>query len=121
MKSIELEQALLGCIITDSKYIDSVKQYIPNKDFFYSSFNQKVWLAIDKLHSKGKEIDLITICEDVGNDVDGHSSKYEITGFLDSVVSPSSAEEYAKRLHSYYLRRVLHSQMHDISIGLGDS
>ena len=121
MKSIELEQALLGCVITDSKYIDSVKQYIPNKDFFYSSFNQKVWLAIDKLHSKGKEIDLVTICEDVGNDVDGHSSKYEITGFLDAVVSPSSAEEYAKRLHSYYLRRILHSQIHDISKGLGDS
>tara|TARA_R100000008_G_scaffold16983_1_gene8410 strand:+ start:681 stop:2015 length:1335 start_codon:yes stop_codon:yes gene_type:complete len=121
MKSVELEQALLGCLITDSKYIDSVKQYIPNEDFFYSSFNQKVWSAIDGLHSKNKKIDVITICEEVGGEVNGYSSSYEISGFLDKVISASSCVEYAKRLHSYYLRRVLHNQMVDISKGLGDA
>ena len=121
MKSVELEQALLGCLITDSKYIDSVKQYIPNEDFFYSSFNQKVWSAIDRLHSKNKKIDVITICEEVGGEVNGYSSSYEISGFLDKVISASSCVEYAKRLHSYYLRRVLHNQMVDISKGLGDA
>jgi replicative DNA helicase len=121
MKSVELEQAFLGCIITDSSYIDSVKQYITDKEFFYSSFNQKVWTAIDRLYSKNKEIDMITICEEVGGKVDGYSSSYEIAGFLDKVVSPSSCVEYAKRLHSYYLRRVLYHQMTDISKGLGDA
>lgn len=121
MKSVELEQALLGCLITDSKYIDSVKQYIPNEDFFYSSFNQKVWSAIDGLHSKNKKIDVITICEEVGGEVNGYSSSYEISGFLDKVISASSCVEYAKRLHSYYLRRVLHNQIVDISKGLGDA
>jgi len=121
MKSVELEQAFLGCIITDSSYIDSVKQYITDKEFFYSSFNQKVWTAIDRLYSKNKEIDMITICEEVGNKVDGYSSSYEIAGFLDKVVSASSCVEYAKRLHSYYLRRVLYHQMTDISKGLGDA
>ena len=121
MKSVELEQAFLGCIITDSSYIDSVKQYITDKEFFYSSFNQKVWSAIDRLYSKNKEIDMITICEEVGGKVDGYSSSYEIAGFLDKVVSASSCVEYAKRLHSYYLRRVLYHQMTDISKGLGDA
>lgn len=121
MKSVELEQAFLGCIITDSSYIDSVKQYITDKEFFYSSFNQKVWTAIDRLYSKNKEIDMITICEEVGGKVDGYSSSYEIAGFLDKVVSASSCVEYAKRLHSYYLRRVLYNQMTDISKGLGDA
>tara|TARA_R100000700_G_scaffold10918_5_gene15911 strand:+ start:1186 stop:2520 length:1335 start_codon:yes stop_codon:yes gene_type:complete len=121
MKSIELEQALLGCLISDSKYIDSVKQYIPNKEFFYSSFNQKVWLAVDKLNSSGKNIDLITVCEEVGNDNEGHNPKYEIVGFLDNVVSASSAVEYAKRLHAYYLRRVLHNQMLGISKNLNNT
>ena len=121
MKSVELEQAFLGCIITDSSYIDSVKQYITDKEFFYSSFNQKVWTAIDRLYSKNKEIDMITICEEVGGKVDGYSSSYEIAGFLDKVVSASSCVEYAKRSHSYYLRRVLYHQMTDISKGLGDA
>ena len=62
MKSIELEKALLGCLITDGKYIDSVKQYIPEDDFFYSSFNQKVWKALDKLNNTNKKIDTITVC-----------------------------------------------------------
>ena len=121
MKSIELEQALLGCLISDSEYIDSVKQYIPDESFFYSSFNQKVWNAIDNLNTKGSNIDIITVCEEVGNTSDGYSTNYEITGFLDSVVSPSSAVGYAKRLHSYYLRRILHTQMHGIAKGLNDT
>jgi len=121
MKSIELEQALLGCLITNSKYVDLVKQYIPDKEFFYSSFNQKVWLAIDKLNSSNQDIDLITICEEVGNNNDNHSPKYEIAGFLDIVISASKSIEYAKRLHAYYLRRILHNQMLGISKNLNDS
>ena len=91
MNSIELEQALLGCLITNSDYVDSVKQYIPQDDFFYSSFNQKVWNAIDILNTRGEDIDLITVCEEVGTKVDGYSTKYEITGFLDTVTSASKA------------------------------
>ena len=121
MKSIELEKALLGCLITDSEYIDSVKQYIPDETFFYSAFNQKVWNAINGLYSRNGKIDLVTVCEEVGNDVDGHTSKYEISGFLDSVISPASSVEYAKRLHSYYLRRILYEQVHGIKKNINDT
>ena len=121
MKSVELEKALLGCLIQDSSYVDSVKQFIPTKEFFYSSFNQKVWSAIDKLYTRQGSIELNTVCEEVGNDSDGHSSTYEISGFLDKVVSPASSVEYAKRLHAYYLRRILSNQMSDISKNINDS
>ena len=121
MKSIELEKALLGCLITDSEYIDSVKKYIPDETFFYSAFNQKVWNAINGLYSRNGKIDLVTVCEEVGNDVDGHTSKYEISGFLDSVISPASSVEYAKRLHSYYLRRILYEQVHGIKKNINDT
>jgi len=120
MNSIELEQALLGCLITNSDYVDSVKQYIPEDDFFYSSFNQKVWNAIDSLNTRGEDIDLITVCEEVGTKVDGYSTKYEITGFLDTVTSASNAVLYAKKLHAYYLRRVLYVQINEISKGIKD-
>ena len=121
MKSIELEKALLGCLISDSEYIDSVRQYIPEDDFFYSSFNKDVWRALSKLHKNNSKIDLVTICEEVGSTKNSTTAKYEIAGFLDSVISPSSSVEYAKRLHSYYLRRILYNQMHDISKGINDA
>ena len=78
MKSIELEKALLGCLITDGKYIDSVKQYIPEDDFFYSSFNQKVWKALDKLNKNNKKIDTITVCEEVVSSTSSSTDRYEI-------------------------------------------
>ena len=80
MNSVELEKALLGCLITDSQYIDPVKQWITEEDFFYSSFNKKVWKAIDKLHSRGLDVDVNTVCEEVGNSKDGYHSMYEIVG-----------------------------------------
>ena len=121
MKSVELEQALLGCLITDSEYIDSVKQYISDENFFYSPFNQKVWKAIDRIYKSSEKVDLVTICEEVGKSKEGYNASYEITGFLDKVTSPSSSIEYAKRLHSYYLRRILHDQIYEISKNLGNS
>ena len=121
MKSIELEKALLGCLISDSEYIDSIRQYIPEDDFFYSSFNKDVWRALSKLRKNNSKIDLVTVCEEVGSTKNSTTAKYEIAGFLDSVVSPSSSVEYAKRLHSYYLRRILYNQMHDISKGINDA
>jgi replicative DNA helicase len=81
MKSIELEKALLGCLITDGKYIDSVKQYIPEDDYFYSSFNQKVWRALDKLNKNNKKIDTITVCEEVVSSTSSNADRYEILGF----------------------------------------
>jgi len=120
MNSIELEKALLGCLITDSQYIDPVKQWITEEDFFYSSFNKKVWKAIDKLHSRGLDVDVNTVCEEVGNSKDGYHSMYEISGFLEKVTSPSKANVYARKLHSYYLRRILDTQMHSISNNIND-
>ena len=120
MNSVELEKALLGCLIKDSEYIDSVKQWIPDKEFFYSSFNQKVWVSIDSLYTRGQDIDLNTVCEEVGSAKDGYHSQYEITGFLDKVTSASKAIVYARKLHSYYLRRILDNQMHLISNNIND-
>ena len=120
MNSVELEKALLGCLISDSQYIDPVKQWITEDDFFYSSFNKKVWQALDKLHSRGLDVDLNTVCEEVGASKDGYHSMYEISGFLDKVTSPSKANVYARKLHSYYLRRILDTQMHSISNNIND-
>ena len=121
MKSVELEKALLGCIIQDPKQIDIVITWISVDGFFYSEFNNKVWKAIKKLYKDKKEIDLNTITNEVGmNDV-GRYSTYEISGFLDKVTSPTHSITYAKMLHGYYLRRTLDKQMSSISQDINDN
>ena len=121
MKSVELEKALLGCIIQDPKQIDKVLSWISADDFFYSEFNKKVWVATKKLHKDNREIDLNTISDEVGLSNTGHHVVYEISGFLDKVTSPSHAISYAKMLHNYYLRRMLDRQMSAISNDISDN
>ena len=121
MKSVELEKALLGCIIQEPKQIDVVASWISAEGFFYSEFNNKVWNAIKKLYKDKREVDLNTITNEVGMNDTGSYSTYEISGFLDKVTSPSHATTYAKMLHSYYLRRTLNKQMSSISQDINDN
>ena len=79
MKSVELEKALLGCIIQDPKQMDVVASWISAEGFFYSEFNNKVWKAINKLYKDKKEIDLNTISNEVGMNDTGSYSSYEIS------------------------------------------
>ena len=121
MKSVELEKALLGCIIEDPKQIDKVLSWISADDFFYSEFNKKVWVATKKLYKDNRKIDLNTIANEVGLSNTGHHVVYEVSGFLDKVTSPSHAISYAKMLHNYYLRRMLDRQMSAISNDISDN
>jgi len=121
MKSVELEKALLGCVIQDPSQIDKVLSWIDSDDFFYSEFNKKVWIAIRKLHKENKQIDLNTISDKVNLNNTGYHVVYEISGFLEKVTSPSHAVAYAKMLHNYYLRRMLDRQMSAISQDINDN
>ena len=121
MKSVELEKALLGCVIQDPSQIDKVLSWIDSDDFFYSEFNKKVWIAIRKRHKENKQIDLNTISDKVNLNNTGYHVVYEISGFLEKVTSPSHAVAYAKMLHNYYLRRMLDRQMSAISQDINDN
>ena len=121
MKSVDLEQALLGCLIQDPNQIDKVLSWITAEDFFYSEFNKKVWKAIKRIYNSKDQVDLNTISNEVSLGDSGRHAMYEITGFLDKVVSPSYAVTYAKMLHNYYLRRMLNKQMSAISNDIDDN
>ena len=121
MKNIDLEKALLGCIIEDSEQLDYVKAWIPSPDFFYNDFNQRVWKAIMKLDKEKKEIDCNTVADAIEIHNTDYSPIYEITGFIDLVTSPSKSITYVKLLHSDWLRRRLDRQIHNISKNIHDN
>tara|TARA_R110002126_G_scaffold85823_1_gene207452 strand:- start:13 stop:1338 length:1326 start_codon:yes stop_codon:yes gene_type:complete len=120
MKNIELEKALLGCILQDPSQMNVVKSWVPSHDFFYSDFNQRVWLALVKLDKTNEDIDLNTVADAINVVDTDYSPLYEITGFVDLVISPKKSEGYAKLLHSDWLRRKLDKQIHVLSKTIHD-
>ena len=109
-----LEDALLGCIMSDSSKLDIVKPWVTDDEFFYANLNRRVWKTMLKLDERGHDIDVNTVCnsiERVGSDT---GLAYTISGYLDLVVSVSKVEDYAKLLHSNYLRRKLKNQVQHI-------
>jgi replicative DNA helicase len=120
MKNIELEEALLGCIINDSEQLTSVKSWITEIDFFYSEFNKDVWRVIIKLEEHDSDIDLNTVSGSLEKDALNKTPVYRLTEFMEMATSPSKAEGYAKILHGIWLRRKLDRQAYEISKTIKD-
>ena len=109
-----LEDALLGCIMSDSSKLDIVKPWVTDDEFFYANLNRRIWKTMLKLDERGHDIDVNTVCnsiERVGTDT---GLAYTISGYLELVVSVNKVEDYAKLVHSSYLRRKLKNQVQHI-------
>ena len=109
-----LEDALLGCIMTDSSKLEIVKPWVTDDEFFYATLNKRIWKTMMKLHERGHDIDVNTICNSIERTSTDNGLTYTITGYLDLVYSTSKVEDYAKLLHSSYLRRKLKNQVQHI-------
>ena len=114
MTEPRLEDALLGCIMTDSSKLDIVKPWVTDDEFFYATLNRRIWKTMMKLHERGHDIDVNTICNSIERTSTDNGLTYTITGYLDLVYSTSKVEDYAKLLHSSYLRRKLKNQVQHI-------
>tara|TARA_R100000458_G_scaffold21571_2_gene19300 strand:+ start:2056 stop:3387 length:1332 start_codon:yes stop_codon:yes gene_type:complete len=110
-----LEDALLGCIMTDSSKLEIVKPWVTDDEFFYATLNKRIWKTMMKLHERGHDIDVNTICNSIERTSADNGLTYTITGYLDLVYSTSKVEDYAKLLHSSYLRRKLKNQVQHIN------
>ena len=109
-----LEDAFLGCIMTDSSKLDIVKPWVTEDDFFYTDINRRIWKTMLKLDDRGHDIDAMTVSNSIEKKSTDTNLTYTILGYLELVVSVSKVEDYAKLLHSNYLRRKLKNQVQHI-------
>lgn len=68
---LEIEKAILGAIILDSKLLPEIKEIILKEDF-YSSQHQEIFCNLVEMYRDDKEIDLLTIGRHLrskGNDI----------------------------------------------------
>ena len=110
----KLEDALLGCIMTDSSKLDIVKPWVTDEEFFYTNLNRRIWKTMLKLDERGHDIDVNTVSNSIERTSSDNGLTYTILGYLELVVSVSKVEDYAKLLHSSYLRRRLKNQVQHI-------
>jgi replicative DNA helicase len=110
----KLEDALLGCIMTDSSKLDIVKPWVTDDEFFYTNLNRRIWKTMLKLDERGHDIDVNTVSNSIERTSSDNGLTYTIIGYLELVVSVSKVEDYAKLLHSSYLRRKLKNQVQHI-------
>ena len=116
-----LEDALLGCIMQDSSKFELVQSWVSDEEFFYSNLNRRIWKTMQKLNERGHSIDANTVCNSIKRVKTDNKIAYTITGYLDLVVSTAKVEDYAKLLHSSYLRRKLKNQVYDIERYITDN
>jgi len=106
--SIEVEEALLGSIISDPTTIDVVKPYIQEPEVFYDPKTRTLWNVIIDMHKRGDVIDFATLINEIPEDKKASASAYYVTGLVSDLPSAANAEIYAKKLYEKWLyRRVL--------------
>jgi replicative DNA helicase len=96
--NIDAEIAVLGSLLIENsyhEYIDSV-----NPEFFYNLFHQEVFKAIQKLHSEKKNIDILTVSDEVKYPV-------RVSELTKNIAGSSHFPEHLAIVIENYLRRSL--------------
>jgi replicative DNA helicase len=106
--NIAAEQSLLGIILLDNECFENISDFL-FPQYFYVPVNGKIYEAISKLISQGWAADPITLRSyfeknDELKDVSGGNYFMQL---IDSVISITGAEDYAKIIYDLYIRRKL--------------
>lgn len=104
----EAEQSLLGAILLNNECLENVSEFLQPLHFA-TSINGKIYDAIIKLTSQGFVADPVTLRayfekNDELKSVDGGNYLIQL---VNSVISISGVEDYAKIIYDLYLRRQL--------------
>ena len=106
--NIAAEQSLLGAILIDNNFFETVSEVLQPKHFA-APINEKIYDAARKLISKGSVADPVTLRvyfeknDDLKN-IDGGAYLVQL---VNSVVSLTSIEDYARLIYDLYVRRQL--------------
>lgn len=106
--NLEAEQSLLGAIMLDNRCFEDVVDIL-SPDYFFVPVNGKIYDAIRKLISQDLVADPITLRAYFEKNEDLHKiegGKYLIQ-LVNSVISVSGVEDYAKLIYDLYNRRQL--------------
>jgi replicative DNA helicase len=107
-QAIELEEAVLGAILVESKSIMIVIDILTDQSF-YTPQHQYIYKAIINLYEKNRPIDILTVSENLKGS--GHledvGGVYYISTLTNKIASSANIEEHARIIQEKYIQREL--------------
>jgi len=85
-QNLEAEQSVLGAMLLSPGAVDAAMAVLNPTDFYKTSHEQ-IFRAMQNLSDDGKNIDDLTLCDELGKDLDQVGGAYYITGLGTSLPS----------------------------------
>ena len=104
--NLEAEQAVLGSMIFDDKALTKCVEALSSDDF-YTTAHQKIFQAAAALFEIGTPVDLVTISDKLGNDLDVVGGIGYISGIVQNVLSTENLNHYVNIVKSKSILRRL--------------
>lgn len=94
-QAINLEQAVLGALMVDKDALEVIA--LLSKESFYDERNGLVFEAIEKLASKDKGVDLLTVTDELRKigELENAGGPFYVTSLTNQVASAAHIEEHA--------------------------
>lgn len=104
----DLEEDILGIIMSEPHVIDNVIEYISDETFYVDA-HQRIFKAMLSLHQKGQRADTRMVVEELkrSEDLELVGGPYYVTQLTKRVVSSAGIENYAKIIAQKFIGREL--------------
>lgn len=107
-RAVEVEEAVLGALMLDSNALTNTIETI-QQEYFYKIENQLIFGAIRTLFEKGKQVDILTVTQQLISDgkLEEVGGTYYISQLTNRVISAAHIENHAHILAEKYIQREL--------------
>ena len=109
--NVQLEEGLLGCLISDPKGALSgfVSQHPRCRSYFYDIRNQDIFNAIINLQNDRQNVDVLTLSNKLKleNRLETVGGTVRLVSCMDSIPTPTNWPYYANQIRDYWIKRRL--------------
>ncbi len=107
-QAVELEEAVLGACMLDSRAFAEVSEML-RPESFYNPANQKIWTAIQELGFEQHPIDMLTVTDRLRqkNELDEVGGPVKISSLTSLVTSAANIQYHARIVYQKHLAREL--------------
>ena len=103
---IVLEEAILGCLLSEKGSFNVVEPYVNNREVWWVEKNWLLYKKIASMKKRGEDVDLITVSSSMSKKESEIMDNYWLSGLAtENQVTVYSSKAYAIKLYEKYLLR----------------